>query len=201
MPWTGIEPARPGLKVRIGSQQPPRHCALRTGLEPVISRSTGGRPLQLDRQSLSSNHVVRRAGLEPACPQGDLVYGQAGQPIAQPTHEPQRWHPRRLRRGSLRRQESAPAARVRFLPDAVHYRVRPHSPTSGSESGEVSARPCDRQPGASCSPASRPGRGPVPVGPSTIRMDGGSRTPSRRCWRPVLFPLSYVNVLCCSSSI
>ena len=83
MPWTGIERARPGLKVRIGSQQPPRRCALRTGLEPVISRSTGGRPLQLDRQSLaeggcrrrpsagpSSHHVVRRAGLEPACPQG-----------------------------------------------------------------------------------------------------------------------------------
>jgi hypothetical protein len=41
---------------------------------------------------------------------------------------PQRWHPRRLRRGSLRRQETAPAARVRILPDAVHYRVRPHSP-------------------------------------------------------------------------
>jgi hypothetical protein len=57
---------------------------------------------------------------------------------------PQRWHPRRLRRGSLRRQETAPAVRVRLLPDAVHYRFRPHSPSLGSESGEVSARPCDR---------------------------------------------------------
>lgn len=37
--------------------------------------------------------------------------------------------------------------------------------------------------------------GPVPVGPSTIRMDGGSRTPSRRFWRPVLFQLSYVHLL------
>ena len=96
----------------------------------------------------SSHHVVRRAGLEPARPRGDLVYRQAGQPIAQPTHVPQRWHPRRLRRGSLRRQETAPAVRVRLLPDAVHYRVRPHSPSLGSESGEVSPRPCDREPGA-----------------------------------------------------
>lgn len=202
MPWTGIEPARPGLKVRIGSQQPPRRCALRTGLEPVISRSTGGRPLQLDRQSLAEGggvephgrghdpgsnrapghpgvafHPRRERGsnsharvglpfsrrlpspaigwslLAPRCTPGrtrtcmparDLVYSQAGQPIAQPTHVPQRWHPRRLRRGSLRRQETAPAARVRLLPDAVHYRVRPHSPSLGSESGEVSARPCDR---------------------------------------------------------
>ena len=37
--------------------------------------------------------------------------------------------------------------------------------------------------------------GPVPVGPSTIRMDGGSRNPSRRFWRPVLFQLSYVHLL------
>ena len=35
-------------------------------------------------------------------------------------------------------------ARVRLLPVAVHYRVRPHSPSLGSESGEVSPRPCDR---------------------------------------------------------
>lgn len=62
MPWTGIEPARPGLKVRIGSQQPPRRCALRTGLEPVISRSTGGRPLQLDRQSLAEGGGVEPHG-------------------------------------------------------------------------------------------------------------------------------------------
>jgi hypothetical protein len=36
---------------------------------------------------------VRRAGLEPARPRGDLVYSQAGQPVAQPTHVPQRWLP------------------------------------------------------------------------------------------------------------
>lgn len=202
MPWTGIEPARPGVKVRIGSQQPPRRCApygTRTRDLPLDRRAstpswtdrawrkveesnlmaatttrvaTGRRATPAspsirggseDRTRTpvwafrfrdgcrrrpsagpSSHHVVRRAGLEPARPQGDLVYSQAGQPIAQPTHVPQRWHPRRLRRGSLRRQEAAPAARVRLLPDAVHCRVRPHSPSLGSESGEVSPRPCDR---------------------------------------------------------
>lgn len=144
MPWTGIEPARPGLKVRIGSQQPPRRRALRTGLEPLISRSTGGRPLQLDRQSRAEGGGVEPHGrghdpgsnrapghpgvafqrrrergsnsharvglpfsrrlpspaigwslLAPRCTPGrtrtcmparDLVYSQAGQPIAQPTH-------------------------------------------------------------------------------------------------------------------
>jgi hypothetical protein len=71
-PWTGLEPVRPGLKVRVGSQQPPRRCALRTGLEPVISRSTGGRPLQLDRQSLAEG-----ARIELARPYGPSVFETA----------------------------------------------------------------------------------------------------------------------------
>ena len=103
-----------------------------------------------------SHHVVRRAGLEPACPRGDLVYSQAGQPLAQPTHVPQRWHPRRLRRGSLRRQEAAPAVRVRILPDAVHCSVRPHSPSLGSESGKVSHGHVTVSPVPRCSLASPP---------------------------------------------
>jgi len=37
-------------------------CALRTGLEPVISRSTGGRPLQLDRQSSAEGGGVEPHG-------------------------------------------------------------------------------------------------------------------------------------------
>lgn len=61
------------------------------------------------------------------------------------------------------------------------------------------------RPLARCLDAARPlglVAGPVPVGPSTIRMGGGTRTPSRRCWRPVRFQLRYAHSMlmlsCCA---
>lgn len=108
----------------------------------------------------SSHHVVRRAGLEPACPRGDLVYSQAGLPIAQPTHVPQRWHPRRLRRGSLRRQEAAPpscGSGSCLMLSTIEFALTPHRWGLSRERyphGHVTVSPVPR-----CSPASRPGRG------------------------------------------
>jgi hypothetical protein len=91
---------------------------------------------------------VRRAGLEPARPRGDLVYSQAGQPAAQPTHVPQRWLPDVFAVGRCGGRPPLPpperGAWVRRLPDAVHCPVRPHSPSLGSGSGEATPRPCDR---------------------------------------------------------
>lgn len=118
MPWTGIEPARPGLKVRIGSQQPPRRCALRTGLKPVISRSTGGRPLRLDRQSLAEG-----GGVEP--------HGQSHDPGSNraPGHPGVAFHPRRERGSNSHARVGLPSSR-RLPAPAIGWSL--HMPASAS---------------------------------------------------------------------
>lgn len=61
-PWTGIEPARPGAKVRIGHQQPPRHERSVRDLNPWSpARQAGVHSSWTDRACAESGRVERHA--------------------------------------------------------------------------------------------------------------------------------------------
>jgi hypothetical protein len=83
-------------RVATGRQATPASPSLAEGARIELARPCG--PSVFETAAVAGHRLVppeavRRAGLEPACPRGDLVYSQAGQPVAQPTHVPQRWLP------------------------------------------------------------------------------------------------------------